>query len=77
MRFIAVSSAPLSAPDLPDTTAQQGDDFLLNLRIVQQTQKRLLKGLVLLGLLDLVFSFGSILHRTIMPWGSSVARPMR
>jgi hypothetical protein len=29
---------PLSAPDLPEPTAQQGDDFLLNLRIVQQTQ---------------------------------------
>jgi hypothetical protein len=47
--------------------AQQGDDFLLDLRIVQQAQKRLFKGLVLLGLLDLVFSLGSILHRTIMP----------
>lgn len=29
---------PLFARDLPEPTAQQGDDFLLNLRIVQQTQ---------------------------------------
>jgi hypothetical protein len=52
---------------LPEATAQQGDDFLLNLRIVQKAQKRLFEGLVLLGLLDLIFSFGSILHRTMMP----------
>ena len=31
-------AGPLFAPDLPEPTAQQGDDFLLNLRIVQQTQ---------------------------------------
>jgi hypothetical protein len=30
---------PLFAPDLSDPTAQQSDDFLLNLRIVQQAQK--------------------------------------
>jgi hypothetical protein len=30
---------------------------------------------VLLGLLDLVFSFGSIRHRTMMPLASSVERP--
>jgi hypothetical protein len=52
----------LFAPDLPEPTAQQGDDFLLNLRIVQQTQERPFESLVLLRLLDLVFSFGSILH---------------
>jgi hypothetical protein len=52
---------------LPEPTAQQGDDFLLNLRIIQKAQKRLLESLVLLGLLDLVFSFGSIRHRTMMP----------
>ena len=57
----------LFAPDLPEATGQQADDFLLNLRIVQKAQKRLFEGLVLLGLLDLVFSFGSILHPTIMP----------
>jgi hypothetical protein len=57
----------LLAPDLPEATAQQGHDFLLNLRIVQQTQEHLLESLVLLGLLDLVFSFGSIFHRSIMP----------
>jgi len=67
VRCVAVSSAALFAPDLPEATAQQGDDFLLNLRIVQKAQKRLFKGLVLLGLLDLVFSFGSILHRPMMP----------
>jgi hypothetical protein len=65
----------LFAPDLPGSTAQQGNDFLLNLRIVQQTQKRLFESLVLLCLLDLVFSFGSILHRTIMLQGSSAERP--
>jgi hypothetical protein len=37
------------------------------LRIVQQAQKRLFESLVLLGLLELVFSFGSIRHHTIMP----------
>jgi len=37
-----------------------------NLRIVQQTQECLFESLVLLGLLDLVFSFGSIFHRPIM-----------
>jgi hypothetical protein len=45
------------------------------LRIIQQAQKRLLEGLVLLGLLDLVFTFVSILHRAIMPDGSSAERP--
>jgi hypothetical protein len=56
----------LFAPDLSEPAAQQGDDFLLNLRIVQQTQKHLFESLVLLGLLDLVFSFDSIHHHTIM-----------
>jgi hypothetical protein len=65
----------LFAPDLPEPTAQQGDDFLLNLRIVQQTQERPFESLLLLRLLDLVFSFGSILHGSIMPQGSSVERP--
>jgi hypothetical protein len=65
----------LFAADLPEPTAQQGDDFLLNLRIVQQTQERPFESLVLLRLLDLVFSFGSILHGSIMPQGSSVERP--
>ena len=65
----------LFAPDLPESTAQQGDDFLLNLRIVQQTQERPFESLVLLRLLDLVFSFGSVLHRSIMPQGSSAERP--
>jgi hypothetical protein len=58
-RTVQVPSAGIvirAAPDLPETTAQQGDDFLLNLRIVQKAQKRLFEGLVLLGLLDLVFS---------------------
>ena len=53
---------PLFTPDLPKPTSQQGDDFLLNLRIVQKAQKRLFESLVLLGLLDLVFSFGLIRH---------------
>ena len=75
MRCVGVSSAALFGPDLPEATAQQGDDFLLNLRIVQQTQKRLFESLVLLCLLDLVFSFGSVPHRTIMPPGSSAKRP--
>jgi hypothetical protein len=57
---------PLFVPDLPERTAHQGDDFLLNLRIVQQAQKRLFESLVFLGLLDLVFSFGSIVHSTMM-----------
>ena len=65
----------LFAPDLPESTAQQGDDFLLNLRIVQQTQERPFESLVLLRLLDLVFSFGSVLHGSIMPQGSSAERP--
>jgi hypothetical protein len=56
----------LFAPDLPESTAHQGGDLLLNLRIVQQAQKRSFESLVLLGLLDLVFSFGSIVHRTMM-----------
>jgi hypothetical protein len=51
---------------LSEPTAQQRDDFLLNLRIVQQAQKGLFESLVLLGLLDLVFSFGSIVHRAMM-----------
>jgi hypothetical protein len=38
----------LFAPDLPEPTVQQGDDFLLNLRIVQQTQERLFESLALL-----------------------------
>jgi hypothetical protein len=67
VKCVAVSSGAVFATDLPEPTAQQGDDFLLNLRIIQKAQKRLLEGLVLLGLLDLVFSFGSIRHRTIMP----------
>jgi hypothetical protein len=51
---------------LPNLTVQQNDNFLLTLRIVQEAQKRLLEGLVPLGVLDLVFSFGSILHDPIM-----------
>jgi hypothetical protein len=35
----------------------------------------LFESLVLLGLLDLVFSFGSIVHRTMMTWPSSVEGP--
>ena len=58
---------PLFTPDLPKPTAQQGDDFLLNLRIVHQTQERLVESLMLLRLLDLVFSSGSVRHRSIMP----------
>jgi hypothetical protein len=65
----------LFAPNLPEPTAQQGDDFLLNLRIVQQTQQRLFESFILLCLVDPVFSVGSILHRTIMSWGSSAKRP--
>jgi hypothetical protein len=57
---------PLFVPNLPEPTADQGGDFPLNLRIVQQAQKRLFESLVLLGLLDLVFSFGSIVRRTIV-----------
>ena len=49
-------------PVLPEPTAQQGDEFLLNLRIVQKAQKCLFESLVLLGLLDLVFNFGLIRH---------------
>jgi hypothetical protein len=60
------SSWPLFVPHLPEPTAHQGEDFPLNLRIVQQAQKRLFKSLVSLGLLDLVFSFGSIVHRAMM-----------
>ena len=48
-------------------TVHQGDDFLLNLRIVQQTQERLFERLVLLCVLDLIFSFGSIFRRASMP----------
>jgi hypothetical protein len=72
-----VSAAQLSAPDLPNPTAHQCDDLLLDLRIVQQAQKHLLESLMLLGLLDLVFGFGSVFHRTIMRKGSSVERPAR
>jgi hypothetical protein len=57
----------LSAADLPEPTVHQGDDFLLNLRIVQQTQERLFERLVLLCVLDLIFSFGSIFHGASMP----------
>jgi SAM (Sterile alpha motif) domain-containing protein/adenylate/guanylate cyclase family protein len=66
---------PLIRPDLPEPTVQQGDDFLLNLRIVQQTQERLFESLALLCLLDLVFSFGSLFHGSIMSEGSSAERP--
>jgi hypothetical protein len=59
-------TGPLFAADLSQPTAQQVDDFVSNLRIVQQTQECLFESLVLLGLLDLVFSFGSIFHRPIM-----------
>jgi hypothetical protein len=52
---------------LPEPTVQQGSDFPLDLRIIQKAQKRLFEGLVLLGLFDLVASFGSILHRTMIP----------
>src|SRR5260370_1673798 len=75
MRCVACVRRLLLAPDLSEPTAQQGGDFLLNLRIVQQTQECLFESLVLLGLLDLVFSFGSIFHRPIMPWVSSADRP--
>jgi hypothetical protein len=49
------------------------------LRIVQQAQKRLFESLVLLGLFDLVFSFGSIFHHTMMTYlrQSSVPVPKR
>ena len=69
------SAHRLLAPDLPEPTAQQGDDFRLNLRIVQKTQERPFESLVLLCLLDRVFSLGSILHHSIMPKGSSTERP--
>jgi hypothetical protein len=65
----------LSAADLPEPTVHQGDDFLLNLRIVQQTQERLFERLVLLCVLDLIFSFGSIFHCASMPQGSSAECP--
>ena len=42
-------------------------NLLLNLRVIQQTQKFLVESLVLLGGLDLVFWFGSSMHRAIMP----------
>jgi hypothetical protein len=29
----------MHAPDLPEPTVQQGDDFLSNLRIIQKAQK--------------------------------------
>jgi hypothetical protein len=45
----------LFAADLPEPTAQKGDDFLLNLRIIQQMHSICLSGLVLLCLLDLIF----------------------
>jgi hypothetical protein len=51
--------------------------FSAEFAVVQKAQKRLFEGLVLLGLLDLVFSFGSILHRTMMPQASSVSVPVR
>ena len=41
----------LFALSLPETAAQQCDNFLLNLGIVQQAQKGLFESLVLLGLL--------------------------
>jgi hypothetical protein len=65
----------LFVPDLPEPTAQQGDDFLLNLRIVQRTQELPFESLVLFRLVDLVFSFGSVLHGSIMPQVSSAERP--
>ena len=68
MRCIPVNPAiDLFASDLPEATVEQGEDFLLNLRIVQQTQEALFESLVLLRLLDLVISFGSILHCMTMP----------
>jgi hypothetical protein len=43
--------------------AQASPDLLLNLRIIQQTQKRLLATLVLR--IDLAIGFDSVIHRTI------------
>ena len=68
--------ARLFVSDLPEPTAEQSDDFLLNLGIVQQTQKRLFESLVLLCLLNLVFGFDSILHRVIMPGVRQPSVPM-
>jgi len=46
-------------------SAYQGDDFLLNLWIVEQTQQSLFEGFALLCLFDLVFSSGAVVHDTI------------
>ena len=56
----------LFGSNLPEPPAQQRNDFVLNLRIIQQAQKSLFESLVLLRLLDLVFSSGSHVHRTTM-----------
>jgi len=52
---------------LPDPSAQQTDNFQLDLRIIEQAQEYLFEGLVLLGFPDLVLGLCSILHRIIMP----------
>jgi len=41
------------------------EDFLLNLWIVEQTQKRLFEGFALLCLFNLVYSSGAVVHDTI------------
>jgi hypothetical protein len=64
----------LSAPDLSNLAAHQSDDFLLYLRIIQQAQEDPFERLVLLRLLDLVFSFGMTFHYMNMYESSSAKR---
>ncbi|MGC2199240.1 MAG: hypothetical protein WA633_03700 [Stellaceae bacterium] len=47
--------------------AQESADLLLNLWIVQQTQKHPFERLVLLRRRDLVIEFGSVIHQVIIP----------
>jgi hypothetical protein len=67
-------SSRLHAPTPLDSTVEQSYDLLLNLRIVEETQKRLFKSFVLLCPFDLVFGWGAIFHPFIMRQGSSAER---
>jgi hypothetical protein len=70
VKCVAVSSAAVIRPGFAQADGQvrrpsKATIFLLNLWIVQQPQKRLFESLVLLGLFDLVFSFGSIFQSAV------------
>src|SRR5690348_16237068 len=70
---LAVSSAAVTRPDLPEVMLTGGDDFLLSVRIVQQVQ-------ICLSVSECFpfrcrFGFGLIFHGGGLPQRSSVERP--